>query len=487
MRNNESLRRAGKYLLIASLLYNTEEQQKDSEIKLILKTTRQEVEVRHRFYVYFFLSHYVFISHTFLFFLELAAVLVPSPKIESTIAQDSPRVRFEEAVLDLDESSFDGSSDCNSSDSENDSDDDDNTSCEEEDNEPSIPFASLSVTESRSNMGKSSSSKKKKGSSQRYSSSSYSVFESLSIDDAPTPRSQIIDGSVQTLYKGLYKDKDMGYHVLFLLEVPASITKKRVFAEVIDDGMTLAITTYYSLNLLHHDVVMLEAFGNFSRDSTGAESWRNSCDEITHQFPTDRIPNYVVQFPLITQCRMDPSDIQVKVQPMIHHDEDQRDNGQNEVYLFVKLRSVAKVHEKNEVEDSNIVADISTIAHGIPAVPNQQLLNELDALKQAMQAMQNQQQQQQSRSSSSSYHHGMSQQSTQKPFVNQNEMTYRRNTTSPHSVPTLQDPLESGSRKGAKSIIEMSSSAASKLSSKVASTTYNSIGGTYYSTIKNLT
>ena len=127
------------------------------------------------------------------------------------------------------------------------------------------------------------------------------------------------------------------------------------------------------------------------------------------------------------------------------------------------------------------------ITHSIPAVSNQQLLDELKVLKQAIQAMQNQQQQQQSRSSSSSYHHGMSQQSTQKPFVNQNEMTYRRNTTSPHSVPTLQDPLASGSRKGAKSIIEMSSSAASKLSSKVARTAYNSIGGKYYSTIKNLT
>ena len=73
-------------------------------------------------------------------------------------------------------------------------------------------------------------------------------------------------------------------------------------------------------------------------------------------------------------------------------------------------------------------------------------------------------------------------------------MTYRRNTTSPHSVPTLQDPLASGSRKGAKSIIEMSNAAsnvasnvASKLSSKVASTAYNSIKGKYYSTIKNLT
>ena len=410
--------------------------------------------------------------------LELAAI--PSPNIEPTIPQDSPRVRFKDSGLE-DETSDGGSESDGSEDDRSDSSDsydEDSISCNGEASH--IPFASLSVTDKSSNMGSTKKDKKKKGSC-RSLSDGYNVFDSLNIDEAPIAQQQIIDGSVQALYKGLYEGKDMGYHVLFHLEVPASITKKRVFAEVIDDGMTLAITTYYSPNLLHQNRVMLEAFGNFSYDSTGAESWRNSCDEITHRFPTDRIPNYVVKFPLITRCRMDPSDIQVKVQLMTHHDEDQQMNDQNEVHLFVKLRSVAKVHEKNEVEESDKVADISTITNGrsIPTAQNQQMQAEIDALKQLVLTLQNQQQQS---SSSSSGHYGMSSYSS-KPIENQNEMTYRRNTTPLQSVPTLQDPLASGSRKGAKSIIEMSSS----VSSKVASGAYNILKDKYYNAVKNVT
>ena len=75
---------------------------------------------------------------------------------------------------------------------------------------------------------------------------------------------------------------------------------------------------------------------------------------------------------------------------MTHHDQDQRLNGQNEIYLFVKLKSVSKVHEKNEVEDSDKVADISTISHGIPTSQNdQQLQDKIALLKKAIQTLQN--------------------------------------------------------------------------------------------------
>ena len=145
-----------------------------------------------------------------------------------------PRVQFKDTV-DLEDETTDGGSesdekkDDRSDTSSSDSYNKDCISCDEEDSDGEtshIPFASLSVTDKSSNMASTKKDKKKKKGSRRSSSDGYNVFDSLNIDEAPIARKQIIDGSIQTVYKGLYKGKDMGYHVLFVLEVPASITKK---------------------------------------------------------------------------------------------------------------------------------------------------------------------------------------------------------------------------------------------------------------------
>ena len=56
----------------------------------------------------------------------------------------------------------------------------------------------------------------------------------------------------------------------------------------------------------------LQKFGGFEEDTTALDSWRSSCDEIIHKFPTDRTLNYDNWLPLIDMCRMDPSEIKVK-------------------------------------------------------------------------------------------------------------------------------------------------------------------------------
>ena len=67
------------------------------------------------------------------------------------------------------------------------------------------------------------------------------------------------------------------------------------------------------------------------------------------------------------------------------------------------------------------------------------------------------------------------------PVVNQNETTYRRNTTPLKLVPTLQDPLASGSRKGAKTLLESSWN----FSKSIVSNAYENMRSKYYNAIEN--
>ena len=67
------------------------------------------------------------------------------------------------------------------------------------------------------------------------------------------------------------------------------------------------------------------------------------------------------------------------------------------------------------------------------------------------------------------------------PVVNQKEETYRRNTTPLKPVPTPQDPLASGSRKGAKTLLELSSN----FSKSVVSSAYDNMRSKYYNAIDN--
>ena len=60
--------------------------------------------------------------------------------------------------------------------------------------------------------------------------------------------------------------------------------------------------------------------------------------------------------------------------------------------------------------------------------------------------------------------------------LKKNEKTYFRNTILGPSVSTLQDPLASGSRKGAKSILDVSK----KMSSNIVRNAYDSIKNRYY-------
>ena len=82
--------------------------------------------------------------------------------------------------------------------------------------------------------------------------SCHNTFDVPSTIKVPVVTKQTIDGSVQTLYKGPDRTgskKSLGYHLLFALEVPASAIDQ-VHVDIIKKGSVLAVTQFYSPNIL---------------------------------------------------------------------------------------------------------------------------------------------------------------------------------------------------------------------------------------------
>ena len=140
----------------------------------------------------------------------------------------------------------------------------------------------------------------------------------------------------------------------FVVEVPASSVDK-IHVDLINNGEEVALTKFYSPNLLKGSLIEHDAFGGFDRNSTASQAWKDSCDEIANHFPHDCQPNYVTVYLLITPCKSYAGDVNAKVQPVAHHIRKQSNKGRCEYFLVVNLNSIVDIDLTTRVEDEDEV------------------------------------------------------------------------------------------------------------------------------------
>ena len=119
--------------------------------------------------------------------------------------------------------------------------------------------------------GRSSSGHRSSASRQSINHDHHDTFKKQLQKTSPIVKQQIINGSIQTIYKGPEDglSRKIGYRVKFVVKVPASAIDK-IHVDVIDDGNSIAVTQFYSPNLLKESLVLHDAFGGFERNSTAS-------------------------------------------------------------------------------------------------------------------------------------------------------------------------------------------------------------------------